>query len=771
MIPALLLALVVQQPQVTAAVDRTELSIGDTLRLTIRVETTGNERVRIVDPVLDGLVLDGAREGSDVRLSGGATARRTTRVLRLRAVRAGRAGIGVVRVQQGTATVEAAAIAVTVTPAAAEPALDPAVGEVLARAALPDSSADLVVTLLPSRTSVVLGDQVELVTVAWFRREVRTRMRAPPTFEGPEVQGAWSYRHATPAGMVTSRRVGSAWYDLFAQHETVFPLRAGPLPIGRASVSYSFPLTYSFLSREVRHVVASDSLVLLVTPHPEAGQPAGFSGAAGVDLTFRVDPAREDLAVGEARTIVATLSGEGNVALWPEPEIRWPVGLRVYPGDVSVSLSRETGAVGGTKTFHYLLVADSAGRYRISAPAYPYFDLADGRYVELRGAGLEIVARLSPTGVAPRTTAPPLMAARASRLPRPTDAPGWLWGLLGVLPPLLLTGRWIRLRPGGRVVLGREPGDRLARLDREFRRELDRLVPHAGHRDAAELSDALRAAGLETPHAAHVARVRDRLRLGVYGPGGATDADELGAEVQEVLQVLLGRPGRGRGAGGLSLTLALGGLLATVPARAQDLSPERLYAAGAARVAVDSFVARAAAAPHAAAHWYNLGSAWYVLGSDVRARVAWLRAARLAPRDRLVRRALALVPTADPATACLEHAAAVTPDEALLAAAGFWLLGCAVLLRSRRRAAAALLCLAVIVAAYGVLTARRYRAPVALILDPETPLREAPYGSAPSLVRLREGTGVIIRDSRSGWLLVAEGERRGWVHRAEVIRL
>jgi hypothetical protein len=119
----------------------------------------------------------------------------------------------------------------------------------------------------------------------------------------------------------------------------------------------------------------------------------------------------------------------------------------------------------------------------------------------------------------------------------------------------------------------------------------------------------------------------------------------------------------------------------------------------------------------------------------------------------------------------LEHTAAVTPDEALLVAAGLWLLGCAVLLRNRRRAAAALLCLAVIVAAYGVLTIRRYRTPVALILEPETPLREAPYGSAPSLVRLREGTGVLIRDGRSGWLLVAEGERRGWVHRAEVIRL
>lgn len=354
MIRALLLAVAVQQPQVTVAADRSELGLGDTLRLTIRVEATGNEPVRILDPALTGLVLDGVREGSEVRFSGSRTTRRTTRVLRLRAVRVGRAEIGVVRVHQGNASAEATGLTVMVAPAAAEPPLEPALGEVLTRAPAPDGAADVAVQLIPSRTSVVLGDQVDLVTIAWFRRDVRTRLRAPPAFEGPSAQGVWSYRHAVPAGIVSSRRVGNLWYDLFVQHETIFPLRAGLLSIGRASVGYIFPLTYSFLSREVRHVVSSDSVAIMVTPHPVAGQPAGYAGAAGVDLTFRMSPEREELAVGEARTMEVTVSGQGNVALWPEPEISWPAGLRVYPGDVSVSLNRLSGSVGGSKVFHYL---------------------------------------------------------------------------------------------------------------------------------------------------------------------------------------------------------------------------------------------------------------------------------------------------------------------------------------------------------------------------------------------------------------------------------
>src|SRR3990172_9610878 len=97
------------------------------------------------------------------------------------------------RGEQGSRVVEAPAVNVTVAAVAVEPAsLDPGVRRLLERLEPPATPDQVVVDLVPSREAVMLGDQVDLVSVAWFPREIRSRIRAVPVFEGPDVQGAWA---------------------------------------------------------------------------------------------------------------------------------------------------------------------------------------------------------------------------------------------------------------------------------------------------------------------------------------------------------------------------------------------------------------------------------------------------------------------------------------------------------------------------------------------------------------------------------------------------
>lgn len=759
-----------QQLEIRATVDRETVSRGDTVVLTIQVTARGNEPVRIGNPDLTGFELVETRERSRVQMVDGVAQRVTERVVRLVAVTTGRAVVSGLRVEQGSRVVEAPAVTVTVAPVAVEPAsLDPGVRRLLDGLEPPATPDHVVVRLVPSRDGVVLGDQVDLVTVAWFPREIRSRIRAVPVFEGPEVQGAWAYQHAGPAGVALTRRVGDRWYDAFVQYETVFPLQIGTVRVGRASIAYSLPLTYSFLSRELRHVVQSDSALIEVAPHPEAGRPSGFTGAAGGGLMLRLEPTAHEMSVGDARTVTVSLEGRGNVALWPEPTVRWPAGLRAYPGEVHVSVAREAGMVRGTKTFTYLLVADSAGTYRVRPVVYGYYDLDARRYVQLAAAPLEITARPGQGPAVLRVEPPPLMRAGRPRLAVVRRVPPAVWAVLGGLPILLLAAGSVRL-PARRS----RPQERLDRgeldsLDRRFRRELERLVPGAPWRDGDGLADALRAAGVEAPLANHVSRVRDRLRQALYGRGGATDADELRAEVQEVLRALLGeRSGAPRSGAFTRLGVVL--LLLPAVARAQDASPERLYEAGALRPAADSFAARAAREPQVAAHWYNLGNVWYRLGADARAEAAWLRAARLEPRSPLVERASGLAPLPDTWSERLLWVAPVTPDEALAAAAALWVLGSVLLwFRRWRPIALGAMILGLAAGGYGGSALRRYRQPVAITLAGETPLREAPYGSASAARRLREGTAVRIEQARPGWYLVAHGDTRGWVMTPEVL--
>jgi len=759
-----------QQPAIRATVDRETVARGDTVVLTIRVTARGNEPVRIGNPELAGLLLVETRETSRVQMVDGVAQRVTERVARLVAVSTGRAVVSGLRVEQGSRIAEAPPVSVTVTPVAAEPAaLDPGVRRLLDRLPPPPSPEQVVVQLVPSRTAVVLGDQVDLVTVAWFPREIRSRIRAVPGFEGPDVQGAWAYQHAGPAGVALSRRVGERWYDAFVQYQTVFPLRTGTVRVGRARIAYSLPLTYSFLSRELRHVVQSDSVLIEVAPYPASGRPSSFTGAAAGGLALRLAPTTHAMSVGDAATVSVSLEGRGNVALWPEPAIRWPAGLRAYPGEVHVSVARVEGSVRGTKTFTYLLVADSAGTYRVRPPAYGYYDLDARRYVQLAAAPLEIAAQPGPGPAVLRIEPPPLMPADRSRLAFVRRVPPAAWAALGGLPILLLTLGRVRLpsrRPRPPV---RPDRGELDSLDRRFRRELERVVPLAPWRDGDGLADALRAAGVEATLANHVARVRDRLRQALYGRGGAPDAAELQAEVQEVLRALLGeRPGAPRSGAFTRAGLAL--LLLPAVARAQDASPERLYEAGALRAAADSFAARAAREPEVAAHWYNLGNVWYRLGADARAEAAYLKAARLEPRDALIQRACGLVPPPDAWSERLLWVAPVTPEEALAAAAGLWVLGSLLVgFRRWRPIALGALALALAAGGYGASALRRYHQPVAITLTGETPLREAPYGNASAPRRLREGAAVLVERVREGWYLVAHGETRGWVMRGEVL--
>lgn len=775
---ALLLVLSVlqaQAPRVSASVDRVDALVGDAITLTIRVEARGNAPVQIAQPALSGLELQGSREATHVQIVDGQLERTVTRELQLVATREGTATIGVVRVVHGDTAAETAPIVITVgsAAAAAAPTLTPGIRALVDRLGGPPSDTTVAVRVVALPDSVRLGEQLDLVTLAWFRRDVRRQLRTPPTLSPPPVEGVWSYPRATPSGIVASRRIGDRWYDLFLTHQVLFPLTPGSVTIGPATVTYALPLNYSFLSRELQHQVRSESLRVRVGPQPAGGRPADFSGAAGAGLTLDVAASTSELREGAAATVTATLRGRGNVALWPEPVIDWPAGLRVYPGEVTVDVSERGDLVRGTKTFRWLVVADSAGTHRTAPPTLTYFDTDRGRYERLRAPPIELVAPPGVATIAPRAAPPPLRERSAPGvLARVRAAPAAVPAALLLVPPLLLllvaaVPRWRRRRPrpSARSDEGSDTG--LAGLDGAVRRALARLVPDAEHREARALADALRAAGVEASLATHAVRVRDRLQAAVFGPETATDAAELEAEVREIIRALEGALRTRRR---MPAPVVLFLLLIPMAGAAQSPTPERLYAAGAFRAAADSFLARAAAEPHAAAHWYNAGSALYRMGEDGRALAAWLQAARLDPRAGDIRRALRLVPR-DPVTADLIPVFPVTPAELWVLAAGAWLLGWLLLLPRRRTPGAVLLAVAVLLALGGWGLRARYARPVGVTLATSVPLRVAPYSGAAASRELVRGVGVRIEMVRGEWLLVARGAGRGWVRRGEVARL
>ena len=765
MIALLLLALVLQAepPTLDASVDQDRVMVGE--EITYRLRATSRSQAPMELTVAPFTGLETVSRSERTELSLGAAATRTTVLeVRLRAVRPGRWQLGPARAVQGRDTVEASALVLDVSAsrAPATASLNPRLRTLLERA-LPPTPGQAAVDLIVSADSVSVGEQVDVITAAWFPRDLRVQLRRPPTLQPPVIDAVWSYPQSAPAGIAATRSIAGRWYDLFIAHQVVFPLLPGRVVIPRATLKYSTPVALQFFSQEERFALGSRADTLWVRPIPEEGRPARYTGAigSGLRLERRVTPA--SARVGEAVAVELALSGTGNTALWPAPAVAWPTAVRAYADRVDERVTSTDGLVGGVKTFRYLAVPDSAGAMVLPAVGYQYFDLAAGRYMDVALPAASVPVARGGELAASTALPPPLLdgdsAPLAWRLAH--GLADWVWLLVLAFPPVLLALRGRLSLPRRRTVPPRRAD--LAAAEEELDSLVRALVPDPDRRSGAGLAAAVRAAGADAELAGRVAAARERLLARRYGPTAGLAGDPaLAGEVTELVQ-RLGGTLRGWSVRAGAVLLAV--LLSGATLQAQAPSPEALYEQGSLSAAVEGFARRAEAAPSVPAHWYNLGAAYYRLGASGRASAAWLEAARLAPRSAEVRQALRLVPPADATSSRWSWVPPVTPEELLLLGALGWLLGWAGwVLRPRvRERWTVLLVFGAIGIGAGLGLRAWYRRPIAVVLDRST-LRLSPHGLAPVILPLEGGSMVRVLRRMPGWLLVqSPGTQNGWL--------
>ena len=764
MIARLVFALMqVAAPELHVEVDQDRVSVGEEIVYTVRAVSRSSDPMSVTVAPLNGFEIVARSERTEVSLSGAAT-RTTLLEMRLRAVRPGRWQVGPARVTQEGKVTEAAAITVDVEPNASVAAatMNPRLRSLLERTP-PPPRGKAGVALIVSADSVRVGEQVDVVTAAWFPRDLRLQLRRPPTLQPPVIDGVWSYPQAAPPGIAVTREIGGIAYDLFVAHQVVFPLVPGTIALPQAMLKYTMPLALQFFSQEERFALTSLPETLNVRPLPGAGRPPEFNGAVGSRLRVerRVNP--PSAHPGEGVAVEVIVSGEGNTALWPPPEIRWPRGARAYSDRVDEKVLTDKGRVGGIKTFRYLVVPDSVGPLTLPPVTYAYYDLEARGY---RSAGVAATSLPVTTGGESSATAalpPALLSARSPTWSTRVvaDIPDWLWGAILFLPPLLVFGRtW---RPRRRKRSARPGPGGLRGVEEQLDAVVRGLVPNPDHRSRAGLAAAVRAAGADADTAWRLAAAREQLLARRYGPGVSSDDDPaLIAEVHEVIGRLGAslRGWRGRGAmAGIALIL-LGGTAA-----GQSPPPERLYESGALRAAAEGFARRAADEPAIAAHWYNLGATYYRLGLKGHAAAAWHRARRLDPREPAIRRALRLTPTPDVTSSRWTWTPPFTFHELLLTGALAWLAGwIGWVMRPRVRDRWAILLLfagATIAAGFGLRAWQRR--PLGIVLD-QTTMRMSPHGLAPAVGPVEAGGAVRILRRQAGWTLVrASGAREGWL--------
>jgi len=776
LVTALLMLAFLQQarpPELTVTLDRDEVAVGEELLLTIQTRSASAMPIDIRLGTTDGFVVVSRSEATSVNPDA-AVSRTKTILLRLRAIRAGTWKFGPFQARQGDTIAEVGVLTVRVTDsgsAAVAAQINPRIRRLLEQARPPSTPGKVGLSLLVSDTEVTVGEQVDIVTAAWFPRDLRLQLRRAPTLVPPAVEGMWSYPQPAPVGIAASRLVGGTFYDLFVAHQIAFPVRSGRLSIAPAQMQYSVPLALQFFSQEERFSVTSDSAVITVDPIPEAGRPDGYAGAVGTDLSIERVITPPTARAREPVHVAFVVRGRGNVTLWPPPVVTWPAGARAYPDLVEERPETRDGFVTGTKSFGFMVVADSVGTLALPAVTYPYWDLGTRtfRVAKAPATTLQVAAAAA---LAEGALPPALMRADRSLVPVTLiSQPGPVgWTALWLAPVLV----WVVALLARRRRRRRAPKPpRRASNARTVEIELDRLVgglaPTTQAADEDQVASALRAAGLEPELVARLLELRVILREHRYAPEQSRQAADIVARWEALRTQLSGGGRRRRVPHGLLGLLLVAGLVAVT--EAQVNSAESMYEAGDLNAARAAFAARIAAQPEIAAHWYNLGATDYRLGSATVASAEWLHALRLAPRSGTIRQALQLTPPPDPVSAERLWTAFVTPSELALFALLLWLAAwVGFLLRPLRASRWAWVgCAALVMGGGAAWLQHRYQEPVAVVRE-TVPLRVSPHGRGAVVATLNAGQAVVTLRGQRGWKLVRDpSERLGWVPDSAVV--
>lgn len=629
--------------------------------------------------------------------------------------------------------------------------LSPRAEAMLSRFPPPASSGAVTVAVAFSTETAWVGEQVELVTAAWFPRELRDRLRRTPTLRAPSLKGLWSVQSQTLPMLVATRRVRGEVYDLFVMHQTLFPLGPGRIESPPAFLSYSVPTSTSYFAPEEGKSLSSRTAVLQVRAVPAALSSllAGGPTARSMRLVWRGPP--EGLRTGTPAQVELVAEGTGNVTLWPTPEIRWPTAVRVYPERTEERTTLVAGLRGGEKRFRYTIVGDSEGVVTLPSVRYPTFDPT--------GVAVRVI-------VAPQFSLPVFPSTGRTGDRRPLPVTG------GALVPFAT--RVVRGLPGQLVVIGfpivmlvgvvqrrrrRRPVAVASATALDPEQELHRLLGTPLEAGSERVVAALRQRGVPRAEAEQVRRWLSATGRRRYGPSGGP-VPEPPVAVTSVLTRL-------RRKAMLGLLCAL---LAT-PLAAQSKDGAARYRDGDFAGAIRSFAERTMMEPLDAVAWRDLGSARWMAGDDAGAVAAWWRALSLAPRDRMTRGAWRAASTLPASVQQLAPTVPMSRDEFVLLAAGTfaaaWLM--------RRRARPLVRWLMVVVGVASLLMAvvrwRRETANVALLRETMA-LRVSPHPDAPVLAQATAWLIVEVERREADWLLVSTRDGgRGWLPRDAVAPL
>lgn len=210
--------------------------------------------------------------------------------------------------------------------------------------------------------------------------------------KAPEKKGFWiEDLSANDQVSVKQENVGGKLYNVYTiQHEALFAQETGRLnisPFEMPARAVTYPeepiqtpfgiIGYRRVARALDTKLRTNALSVNVKPLPDG--PDNFSGAVG---SFSVKGSADvtEVRANEAITFTLTVSGHGNLTLIDAPTVNFPQVFEVYDPRVEDHISRSAAGISGSRTFEWVLIPRSQGKYEIPSVDFVVFNPKTGKY-------------------------------------------------------------------------------------------------------------------------------------------------------------------------------------------------------------------------------------------------------------------------------------------------------------------------------------------------------------------------------------------------------
>ncbi|MCK4966251.1 protein BatD, partial [bacterium] len=138
-----------------------------------------------------------------------------------------------------------------------------------------------------------------------------------------------------------------------------------------------------FFGQTVRRKLTAPGVKFQVKPLPSANKPAGFNNIVG-KFSIKSEIDKTDVTTNEAVSLKIKIAGSGNIKLIDAPKVNVSSDFEQYEPKSEEKISRTGNSITGEKIFEYVFLPRLAGRQKIGAAVFSYFDPKAKKYVTLR---------------------------------------------------------------------------------------------------------------------------------------------------------------------------------------------------------------------------------------------------------------------------------------------------------------------------------------------------------------------------------------------------